>query len=511
MKYIYIFLLLSLQILIFAQSRYEPAFINNNNFFGQKQYKEIKNNALLNTSDEIKSLVDSSCYFDWDTAKGEWIKDYRMIYGYDKYGEEITKKSDYIGNFGTTIYPYSFENKTYYPDGSLKNQLSSLWSYTQLIYLGVTDEHFEYDHFGNIIDVQISYRNEATGEWHVGWRGHRNFDSDNNLISINEYDDDSLEKLYLSNKELFIYNYDHKPLEYSDSLYDPGSGKFWCKIMKYYKYDKYGRETEFVAFWNYSSAELHEIYQKTETQYDSLGYIITHTYFNYDGKGEKWIPRNKIRDIMNSDMQPVQEFYDTWNESEQMWEHSYWNIKTYNENPDFCQSLTKTWNVNEQAYIDDQLEENIYLSNQKLSEHNFFVWRNGWKADGILKNDYDTDGHLIRTTSIHYKPADTTIEYASKLENYYYSADIQPLTPDSSFDLKVYPNPATNLLIVQKAPAGTMLQIFNSKGSVLSEMHVTDPTSLIDISAFTEGAYIIKAKYQEYHRSSIFIKVAKPD
>lgn len=205
MKYISIFLLLSLQTLTFAQSRLENTLYNNSNYCSGKQFSGNKNYYHLKSSEEIKSLADSSCYFVWDTVKNDWIKDYRMIYGYDKYGEEITRKSDYIGNFGTTIYPYSFENKTYYTDGSLKNQLSSLWSYTQSVYFGVTDEHFEYDHFGNVIDVQISYRNENTGEWHVGWRGHRNFDSYNNLISINEYDDDSLEKLYLSNKELFIY------------------------------------------------------------------------------------------------------------------------------------------------------------------------------------------------------------------------------------------------------------------------------------------------------------------
>jgi hypothetical protein len=66
----------------------------------------------------------------------------------------------------------------------------------------------------------------------------------------------------------------------------------------------------------------------------------------------------------------------------------------------------------------------------------------------------------------------------------------------SAFSLKVYPNPATEILNVEITPSDTgkmLLEVFDLSGkAVINKMVVNETLTQIDIKDFAEGAYYFK-------------------
>lgn len=500
---IFIFILQSIS---FAQSDFLSP--RNKNYYNSDvdNFSGKTGKSYLKSSDEIKSLPDSLYYSDWDSAGNCWYANYRIIFAYDKFGKVATEKHDFLSFKATQINPYLFYVKSYYPDGSLKDQETSIYSPLQLKYLGVTREHWDYDFRKNMINLEITYRDEKTDEWFLGYCFRQVYDKHNNLTGTFEYQDDSTRQMYLYKKQENIYNNDQNITDFYDSIYDLPGGSFWCNQVKHFKYNK-GHEIECTASWNYSINPLKYIQKKTDTQYDSLGYIITRTYYSSSFSSEIILPGTRERIVYNSDMQPVQEYVDKWNNPDQKWEHYQWNTKIYNSNPGYYQCISKKWNSELQQYVNDHLEENLFTTDGQPSEHNNYVWENGWRVSDKVVYEYDSAGNILRVYSQYWNQFNSSLQNFSKKELYYSQKTVDPLPPDSAFELLVYPNPANDVLIVQKVPVGSTLEIFDMKGSLQLKTTVEDATVLINISSFNDGAYVLKAIYNGSEKRTVFVKV----
>lgn len=508
MRILYLFsFILILQSISFSQTVVLTAGTKRNIILPVDNFTDLSVKGFLKSSDDIISLPDSVYYYDWDSVGNSWYATYRIIYSYDKFGEVATEKQDFFSFMGTKMFPYLLYQKSYFPDGSLKDQETSIYTPLQLKYLGVTREHWDYDFRKNMINLEITYRDEKTGEWFLGYCFRRVFDKHDNLTGIFEYQDDSARQMYLYKKQESVYNSNQKLTDYYDSIYDAASGTFWCNQVKHFKYDKNGNETELITFWNYAINPLAYIQQKTETQYDSLGYIITTTYYSSSYSSEIILPGTRERIVYNSEMQPVQEYIDKWNNADQKWDHSYWKTKIYNSNPGYFQCITKTWNNVNQTYINDQLEENLYTADKQPAEQNNYVWENGWNVKDKLIYDYDSAGNILRIYSQTWNQFESSLQNKNKRESYYSQKKIDPLPADTAFEMLVYPNPANDLLIVQKVPVGSALEVFDMKGSLQLKTTVHEAATLINTGSLTDGAYVLKAVYNGSEKRTVFVKV----
>jgi len=62
--------------------------------------------------------------------------------------------------------------------------------------------------------------------------------------------------------------------------------------------------------------------------------------------------------------------------------------------------------------------------------------------------------------------------------------------------IRLYPNPATNIIYVEGVPKGSMLTIYNEKGNALKQSNSDNGIYSFHIQQLPVGTYYIQSTYQ---------------
>ncbi|MGD0710108.1 MAG: T9SS type A sorting domain-containing protein [Bacteroidales bacterium] len=77
-------------------------------------------------------------------------------------------------------------------------------------------------------------------------------------------------------------------------------------------------------------------------------------------------------------------------------------------------------------------------------------------------------------------------------------------TNSNESNIMVYPNPATNDITIESSPA--VIELFDIQGQLIKTLAATDNKTDIDVSAFTNGVYILKVRTYKGIEVRKFIK-----
>jgi hypothetical protein len=81
------------------------------------------------------------------------------------------------------------------------------------------------------------------------------------------------------------------------------------------------------------------------------------------------------------------------------------------------------------------------------------------------------------------------------------------LAPQKENDLSVYPNPASHFITITNINGPSLIQLYDTNGSLQLQRQATENETRIDVSSMKRGLYIIKIKgKQAYQYSKVIIE-----
>ena len=214
---------------------------------------------------------------------------------------------------------------------------------------------------------------------------------------------------------------------------------------------------------------------KYEYQYDKKGIAISETYFYWDRSINKWVQNKKC-------------------------EHQYDD----NKNQSW---LTFYWNSNINKWVENRKYEYQYNDSKNQTWLTFY-WDNSinkWVENKKYEYQYDDNKNQTLETSYFWDSSAWT-KISTAQYNYYYS----PLTVNSIFQVReqsatVFPNPATNYIIVQ-GTAESIITVSSLSGGIIYKQVMADENKTIDVSSWVSGTYLISVETGNNKTASKIIK-----
>lgn len=505
LKCIFAFLFF-LQTSAFAQSSKLPSQRKCIVMSGENRSTFFPDNQLLKSASVNSIVLDSSYLFNWDSASDSWTASFKNIYTYNAQGDVISKHAYNIGIDGKTPYPYSLEERSYYPDGILKEQTNSYWDNLLNGFQAGTRYQYKFNIEGSVTDLYLFFPGGPNG-WYCSNHYHQVFNKYNNLIEYYEYTaNDPTDEPELTRKQFTTYNEFEKISSFIDSILDDRTEKFICNELEHYSYDELGIEIGYIMWQRLTFDYPLELVQKIETTHNSNEPAWTKTYYSRDTVSDTWIPTSRNSETYDPFHWRILESKGyVWDNFSRQWIPTYWNSTSYGEGNDYDVLVTRYWNNDLQQFENSIKYENTYNESNSLVEHSLYEWKSGWKYIETTSYNYDPDKSIQVNTLKSWNETDSALRNSRKWILYYSNKEFENHIYDTTI-LDIVPNPAINVVSVLNCPFGGTLEIYDIKGvRLLFDNNVTIYSSF-DIGEFTPGIYIIKFTLDGKSRYRKFIK-----
>jgi hypothetical protein len=120
-----------------------------------------------------------------------------------------------------------------------------------------------------------------------------------------------------------------------------------------------------------------------------------------------------------------------------------------------------------------------------------YLWQ-----DGSGLSTYEVDGSLSGLGTFEYSVEVTNLELCSSTDTIFVTVKdyINHIIPDEQFDIKVYPNPVDDKLIIKSDGGKHTLSIgiFDVRGKLIEEAKIQSSETEVDFSQKSEGIYLLK-------------------
>lgn len=147
------------------------------------------------------------------------------------------------------------------------------------------------------------------------------------------------------------------------------------------------------------------------------------------------------------------------------WVNSTKSTMTYNPNGSISESLGQDWNVSTSSWVDNQKENYSYNADGSTNQ----ILTTEWKSN---LNKWDNQSRITYT---------------------YNSTSFSQLELADSGQLRVFPNPFTNIVTIDyKSLKAFSIQIYNSNGQLVKNIEKGEPLSIINLASLKNGIYLLK-------------------
>ena len=313
--------------------------------------------------------------------------------------------------------------------------------------------------------------------------------------------------------------------------------------------------------WDYSTNEF--LYgQKTIYIYDTEGIITNVFYYTWDSDIDTWLNLRKESYFYNNG-KVTQKLKETWNDLNSSWDNMEKHTYTYDENGYLSEEILEQWD-----FIDSWHNSTFFLYtynltnlSQKITQY----WNSGtsiWENNRLDLNTYDTNGNKIKDVAQDWDSGTSTwinsyqniyyyennvfagythqrwefdawINYSQRIyilnsegdriqydrqvwnidtetwdittQRFYYLSEYETTNVlFSNHNIKVYPNPASNILKIIGINNIFRIKIYSVSGKLVKE----DSTikNEVDIRKLKNGVYFININSSDGKYIKKFIK-----
>lgn len=428
----------------------------------KKGIKDAKNRnykaSILNkTTTADSKTLDSILIEEWDDEFNIWRPSSKQEFTYDGVNIELT--ISFIWNGVTsTLDPFIKDEYTFDSNGNLSSQMRS-FQYTPNTWEFFSKTDYTHDSNGNLI-LEENYKWNYMNQW------------ENTL------------------KNELTYNTNQKVVLDIGYKWDLGINDWINLSMDEYFYTDPLMPYEINSYWNDGISDW-VLNSKWEYIIDpSTTLLNSEISFRRNMNNTAWVNESKYEyqyDLGTSSLLvPIRETGYTWNSDMNQWEYDYRDDYQYDNNNNRTIGTYYDWieTPGEWApyYKDEFIFDFAYDFNDLIGPFSY-------------DDELDDTLHAFNNMVIGYRGYEyVNLVFVDNMKMlFYYSNYSNPLgvTDDVLInDLKVYPNPTSNILVIESEIAIDKVEIYSILGKKVKEFNSNfDAIPVYDISA---GIYIVK-------------------
>ena len=400
--------------------------------------------------------------------------DLKYEYNYDQLNQLETEYVNYV--FDGIKIPYMKIVYTYEHDTLIKQKL----------YYGMDYENFQ---------------------WYPGFKTDFEYD-DFTLETLTTYESDSSSTNWIP-IEQFKYTFNNFG-NYSDITvlsYDTISATWNNAVFLVYGWDANQHLIEYInqEYNDLTSSWVNDY--KCVSTYNTMG--LKTEYIKYNFVSNSWIPLDKLEYTHNSQSLLDKELRYTWNSSSNSWSISSQTELSYDSFDNMIESLGSQWNSTSLEWKPDSRSLRSYNSNYPFVDlvipWNCFLFTFLWSSPIVPEPYYNFDmitpqyTSMLLTREYQRWDEDNSIWETREVKEYYYSDHITG-TPDNDYTtgLNVYPNPASDYVIIDNSNNPCDFELIDISGRVV--LSIRNSESKIDINSIPPGIYLYRvvSQNQEY-------------
>lgn len=360
----------------------------------------------------------------------------------------------------------------------------------------------------SVIKYELNYEisqswNETSGQWFNGWKPEYIYDNNGNLTQQNGYGWYEDQWVHYSKIE---YNYDTNLNLTQEIEYSWNGSQFVDDLKTEYTYDLNGNQIQYIDYWWDGSQWVND--SKTEyNTFDTNGNLTQEIDYYWDIS--QWVNNLKTEytyDI-NGNLTQYIDYY---------WEISYWvqiqkTEYTYDTNGNLTQEIDYYWD-GVQWFIDWKTDY-TYDTNGNLTQYinvywNGVEWSNDWKIEFTYNNLYSFTDLIL---PFFYSNTGVKMFFNHMLTNgkgyvwdvilndwkindnfdfYYSEKDILSISEITEEQLKIFPNPVSNILTIKSEiiPIDKVI-IYSILGKKIKEIRID--FNNIHTEDLSKGLYLI--------------------
>jgi len=419
----------------------------------------------------------------WSTENNDWLNSEKYTYEYNQNQDVTLEEAFYWNSEWISNYKKVY---TYNPDGQLSEANEFIWDFETSSWILNLKQINTYNENNILISTNFFDLDYNTSELIETTR-----------ITYTLYDNDlpsdmltqtwDYENLTLKNFENEHYTYNEFNLLFEKYYYLWNSNlSDWTAVIYYtFNYDSELRLNEKSTYvydgtsWNLSFTET--------WLYDSQDRLLDNTILS-DGYTQKLL--YAYDEFDNKVLEAVQYL------AGEVWENSYIFESDYDENNNILFESNIDYNYNygdktEYTYVDNLLSETLK-----------YDWSNEWIVSGHDIYSYDENDILSEVLSQYWDNA--WVDFSRK--DYYFSLHevIAEIKNHSNLDVTIYPNPTSDILMLNNISKNAVISIFDISGKqVINQVNLNNQ---ININYLTNGIYVLKITDNSETKTLKFVK-----
>jgi len=361
-------------------------------------------------------------------------------------------------------------------------------------------DEFTYDSNGNKSLYSYYHRDSASGNWILYYKEEMFYDAANNLLrAIESYMDDSTKVWRYTGKFDRTYDADKNLLTSTDFKWDVDNNIWVNNNKNQYEYDhgKMVRDTHTI--WN-DSTGIWVNSNKVDYSYDSAGHETLEVEYQWNVMTSQWGNSNKYEYTYNSNGKVTKEIAYIWNSDQGIWISSWQDEYIWDEFGNLAMDY-EYFEIDSTGQWLTQFK--MVYSYDNTVNH----------ADLILPEDFfpiDFFNHKLLILS-GLSLVDSTKQWLEeeRITFQYSEINIGGIPEISLADIRVFPNPATdNIMIESDMPmVSAKFELSDIQGRRILSEDLTGTRKTISVGNLPSGVYFYQiSKQGKVNRGKIMIR-----
>lgn len=481
-----------------------------------QQIRDISDNSLLKSTQNIKQKLDSLITEEYDEGLGRWVNASKTEYTYNGIGNN-TLLIRSVWNMVASNWTLSNKWETSYDaNGNFIQDVSSEWDTGISKWIPGYKYEWNYDANRKYIQYTSSKWDAVSSKWTPISKSENTYDAQEYLILIT-----NTEWNILSSKWIPSYKY--------ESTYDTNGNEImpivseweivtssWKATNKYERtYDTKGNGIMTIASeWEIGTSSW-KATNKYETNFDGNGNIIQYINSVWDLNKNLWVINFKNEFTYDSNENIIKKYiYDrtdvNYNADEEI-EFTYdtygnlikeiHRIVTYDS-----KGNTEDWKIPE--YKVETIYDNFYTSDQFIIPSDFiFPW--------YVATEIYPEKHMINSYITYHSPSqmssddieDSIWVFDVRGKLYYSSLNITGINEITHGEIKIYPNPASDFILIDLDgnTLSILIELFDLQGRKLLSKRIGSNEKL-NMAGFKSGMYLYKLNMDGNIQSGKLVK-----
>lgn len=279
----------------------------------------------------------------------------------------------------------------------------------------------------------------------------------------------------------YTYLSDHRIDQTIDQQWNSGTQMWETNVRSTYHYDMADRLEEIIQDWYQPLDDDWLPFNREEYLFDTGDLPVEISNFSWDGLNEIWQPQSRINYSYNAKGELIIETSYYYESIDMAWIPEYQEASDYDEFGNQISTTFKTWDFSLDAFIPGNRRNFNYDTNTPIEDI---------QLPYTIVDLFSYNHKMLRISLYSYNNGMWEEDFFG---DFYYSPVTTSIDTEFESDVQVYPNPASDLLILQipASRTGGEVTLMHASGLTMLHQTISGEQTLIPINHIPAGMYVL--------------------